>query len=159
MEEVWNLHSAFPRVLDGWSSIEILKFSSAVCEWRESLAENPGREPALCSLEGFEALNRLQPSVELLVHALDEIRRLRTINVEEGFCSDVGREFLTALEDVIQGGDLHGIIVMPGRSPPDASLQTIFAQVLDFEDMPFDVVKERPVLLFTADFERATDVL
>ena len=122
MEEVWNLDPSFPRVLDGWSAIEAFEFPSAIREGRQSFSQNPGREPSLCCLETLEALDGLQSAIELFIHALNEIRCSGTINVEERFRFHVGGEFLTALEDVIEGGDLHGIIVMTGRSPPDARL-------------------------------------
>ena len=103
-------------------AIELLEFSSAVGEGRQSLAQDPSGEPAFCGRETLESLNGFEPAVELFVHALNQVCGSWTIDVEDGFGFDIGGELLAALEDVIEGGDLHGIIVMPGGSPPDASL-------------------------------------
>lgn len=159
MKEIRNLHTAFPRVLNGRSSIEALEFPPAVGEWRESLSKNPGREPAFCCRIRCKALNGFQSAVELLVHALNEICRSWTIDMEDGFSFHVSGELLAALENVIHGGELHGIIVMPGRSPPNAGLKTILAEEGNVEDVFLHFRKKCSVGFFASGLECATDVL
>ncbi len=60
---------------------------------------------------------------------------------------------------MIQGGDLHGIIVMPGGSPPDARLQTILAEEGNIEDVFLHFRKKRSVGFFAADPECPADIL
>ena len=93
-------------------------------------------------MKTLEALNCFESSVQLLVHALDQVRRSRAIDVEDCFCLYIGSQLLAALEDVVHRGYLHGIILMAGRAPAYASFQTIFAQVLNLEDVLLDIRKE-----------------
>ena len=159
MEEVRNLHAALPCVLNGRSAIEPLELPSAIREGGESLTENPSREPSLCCCERFKALNGLEPPVELFVHTLDEIGGPWTINVQDGLGSDVGRELLTALEDVLHDGDLHGIVLVTGRAPANSGFQSFPSEDGNAEDMLLEISEEIPVGFLAAYPERPANVL
>jgi len=141
-KEVGQLHSAFLCLLKRKCSIEPFELSSAISERRESLPKDPSREPSFRRLETLETLDSFQPSIELFVHALDEVRRSGAIDVEDGFCFDVGGQFLAALEDMVHRGNLHGVVLMTWGSPADTSFQAILPQVLDLEDVLLDIGKE-----------------
>ena len=110
-------------------------------------------------MEAFEPLNGFESAIELLVHAFNEIGRPWTIDVEECFCSDVGRELLAALEDVLHHRDLLRMIVVPGRTPPDAGFQAILSQVFHLEDVLLKISEETPKGFLAPDFQGSADVL
>ena len=113
MKEIGKFQFASLCMLERKRSIEFLEFSPTARERCESLSQNPCREPAFRCGEALKALDGFEPSIELLVHALDEIGGPRTIDMEECFCSDVGGEFFAALEDVLHDRDFERIVLMP----------------------------------------------
>lgn len=79
--------------------------------------------------------------------------------MEEIFRTDVAREQITVVEDMLERSDLERIIVVAGRSPADVTFQVRLAEVREIEDLLFDVCEEVPVSLFATDFECSPDVL
>ncbi len=146
-------------MLQGKCSVEFLEFPSAVGEWCTSLSENPCGKPALCGPEALETLDGFQSSVQLFVHAFNEIRRSRAIDVENGFCCDVGGELLTVLEDVLHRLDLHGIVVVAGGSPADSSFQSFLSEKRNSEDVLLEVSEETPIGFLAAHLQGSADVL
>lgn len=118
-KKVGEFQPTFLRMLERKSSVELLEFSSAISKRGESLSEDPSGEPLLRRCKAFKSLNGLEPAIELLVHALNEIRSSRTIDVEDDFGMNVRGELLTALEYMVHCCDLYRIILMTGRTPAD----------------------------------------
>lgn len=110
-------------------------------------------------MEALKALNSFESSVELFVHALNEIRGSRTVDVEDSFGLHVGGELLAAREDVLHGGDFHGIVVVTRRAPANAGLESISSEVFDLEDVFFEVSEETTIGFLAAYPERSPDVL
>ena len=102
-------------------------------------------------MKGFEAIDGLEPALNLLVHTLDEIRGSRTFRTEPGLCFHIGSEFFCMFEDALHGGNLQRITTMLRRSPPDASLEALLTEEGDAEDMFFDVFEETVVVLAGSD--------
>ncbi len=132
---------------------------SAICEWRESSADNPSREPAFCSFEALESLDGFESSVQLFVVAFDEIRGSRTAVVEELLCFNVPREEIAVVEDIVERRDLQRVIVVAWSSPTDVTLQIRLPEVRKIEDFFFEICQEASVGLFASHFERSSDVL
>ena len=159
VKEVRDLHPALSCILNGWRSVELLELSPAIGEWCESLPEDPGGKPAFCGGKALKTLDSLQSAVELFVVAFDEVRRAGAVDVQESPGFDVGGELLAAPENVLHRCNLHGIVLMAGRTPADACLQTFLAQDGDVEDVFLDICKESSVRFLAPRLERPPDVL
>lgn len=135
------------------------KSLSAVGKWRESSSKNPSGEPAFRSFKALESLNGFEPSVELFVVAFDEIGCSWAAIVKELLRFHVACKKIAVVEDVVERGDLQGIIVVTRRSPADVPFQIFLAEVWKVEDLLFEIRKEASVRFLAADFQSPADVL
>lgn len=102
-------------------------------------------------MEGFEAIDGLEPALNLFVHALDEVRGSRTFRTEPCLCLHVGGEFFCMFEDALQGSNLQRIILVFWRSPPDAAFKALFPEEGNTENMLLNVPEEALVVLVGSD--------
>lgn len=95
----------------------------------------------------------------MLVVALNHVRRLRTFLVVPAIRADIAREPLTVFGDVLERGDLHGVVLVLLQKFKASLLQFLSAEQRNFENGFFNFPHEGFVGVVAADFECAPDIL
>jgi len=145
LEEFGEFEFLHPRFLQRTGSIEMSELLSAIGEGRESSLKNPSGEPAFCGGKALESLDGFESAIQLFVAAFNDVCSFRTAVVEEMFRFHISREEIAVVEDVVEGRDLQGIIVMPWSSPTNVTLQIFLSKVRKFEDFFVEIFYETPV--------------
>ena len=110
-------------------------------------------------MEALESLNGFQSSVELFVTAFDDVRGLGAAIVKELLRFHVACKQITVVEDVVERGDFHRIIVVPWCSPANVTLKIRLAECRKIEDFLFEVIDKFSVRFVASHFQGFADVL
>ena len=110
-------------------------------------------------MEGLKALNGFEPSLQLTVVTLNEIRCLGTFCFEPFFCLYVVRKFFCMLEDTLEDSELQRVIVVSWRSPTNVAFEVLFAEDGYVKDVLLDIVEEAVVVLTASYSKVPSDVL
>lgn len=73
--------------------------------------------------------------------------------------SDIAREKISVLKDMLQCSDFQWIIIMSRRSPADVPFEVCLTEIWKIEDLRFQILHECPVGFLASDFERLSNVL
>ena len=110
-------------------------------------------------MEALEALDGLESSLQLLVVALDEVRGSRAVRAEPIFRAHVAGEEIAVLEDMLEGRNLHRVVLVPWESPADVTFEVLFPKEGMGEDVLLKVCEETPVGFLAPNLEGSSDVL
>ena len=104
-------------------------------------------------------MNGFEPSFKLAVEAFNDVGGFGTGNFVPVSGIHVRSDFFCVLEDMIHDSNLHIVILMFRRTPPDAGFESVFPEHGNIENMFLDIVEEAYVVLVRAYPECFSDVL
>ncbi len=135
------------------------EFLSAIRKGCDPSLYDPGREPAFCGLKALESLNCFQSAVQLFVATFDEIGGLWTAIVKEIFRTDIAREQIAVVENMLERCDLERIIVVTRCSPANMPFEIVLPQTGKGEDLLFQIFDETPVRFLASHLQGLSNVL